>query len=134
MVLPGALKHLPACSASFARRKLLSGSGAPTGTQAQLTLPSPGEAGGSAGGGTPGADMATQLCAQYPGSGPAGIVAVIEKACEAPAARLSGTVHENGTAAGAGAQPNGGAMAMGAGSAAPPPMNMLSLRTTSPLN
>src|SRR4029078_3278250 len=131
---PGALEHLPACSADFVSRKLLSGSGAPTGTQAQLTLLEPGGAGGSAGGATPGAETAMQLRAQYPGAGPMGIVAVMEKAYDAPAARVSGAVHENGTAAGAGTQPSGGAMVIGAGSAAAGPMNMLSLSKTSPLN
>ena len=75
-----------------------------------------------------------QLRAQYPGAGPMGIVAVMSKVCDAPAARVSGAVHENGTAPGAGAQPSGGTMAViGAGSATAGPMNMLSLSTTSPL-
>jgi hypothetical protein len=64
MTLNGILEHLPACNVVFVSRKLLSGSGAPTGTQAQLTLASPDAAGGSAGGATPGAEMAMQLRAQ----------------------------------------------------------------------
>src|SRR5262245_22262260 len=132
MTLNGILLHLPAFNAVLTSRRLLSAAGAPTGTQAQLTLPSPGTAGGSAGGGAPGADMAMQSCAQYPGAGPAGIVAVMENICEAPGASASAAVHENGTAPGAGAHAAGGAITIGAGSAPPAPMNMLSFRATSP--
>src|SRR6202008_1322135 len=97
MTLNGIFVHLPAFNAALGSRRLLSAAGAPTGTQAQLTLPSPGTAGGRTGGATPGAEMAIQLWAQYPGAGTAGMVAVMENTCEAPGASTSAAVHEHGT-------------------------------------
>src|ERR1041385_7033251 len=98
---PGALLHLAALSAVFTMRRLLSAAGAPTGTQAQLRELSalPG-GGGSTGAGAPGADIEMQLCAQYPGGAPAGIVIVMAKAFESPGGSAIGATHENGTPAG----------------------------------
>src|SRR4051794_9449653 len=136
MMSPGALLHLAALSAVLTMRRLLSAAGAPTGTQAQLTaLSTTPDGGGSAGGGAPGADAEMQLCAQYPGGSPGGIVTVMAKGFDSPGASVIGATQVNGSAPGTGMHPSGGTIAViGAGIAAPAPMNAASESCTLPLN
>ena len=105
---------------------MLSAAGAPTGTHAQLTGCRRRPLGVAARAAAhQGPRRRCNCVPNIRGAVPAGIVAVMAKGFDSPGASVIGATHENGSAPGAGTHPSGGTIAViGAGMAAPAPMNM----------